>query len=122
MRGGVAHLTPRPLPLYASSSSHFESPRLHPRPPRLAAEVLLVACRIEYRPPTGVGQSRATVQGAVTEHYRARTVQAGDTVLFTVLRRQVDTRRDLATACVTVRESRHLTGGRMQDTTLLEQL
>lgn len=58
----------------------------------------------------------------MTEHYRARTVQAGDSITYTVLHRQSDVRRDLASVWVTLRETHRLPGGATRDTTLLEQL
>lgn len=95
-----------------------------PRPFRslVLASLLLIACRIETRPPAGVGQTRATIQEAVLEHYRARNVIGGDTIAYQVLRRQVDVRRDLASVWVTVRETDHPRGGAAHDTTLVEHL
>lgn len=84
--------------------------------------LLLVACRIETRPPAGVGQTRATIQGAILEHYRARTVIDGDSADYQVLKRQADVRRDLASVWVTLRVSEHLKGGAVHDTTLVEHL
>lgn len=84
--------------------------------------LLLVACRIETRPPAGVGQTRATIQEAVLEHYRARSVVGDDSVAYQVLRRQADVRRDLASVWVTLRESARVRGGATHDTTLVEHL
>lgn len=100
----------------------IERPLTKPFVLLLAGSLLLAGCRIETRPPAGAAQTRSTVQEAVTEHYRARAVQGADSVQYTVLRRQVDVRRDLATAWVTLRETRHGKGGMVTDTTTLEQL
>jgi hypothetical protein len=86
------------------------------------AAVLFGGCRFETRPPAGTGQTRATVQAAVAEHYRARTVLAADSVEYSVVRRQADVRRDLASVWVTLHESHHLRGGVTRDTTTLEHL
>lgn len=90
--------------------------------PLALVPLLLVACRIETRPPAGVGQTRATIQEAVLEHYRARGATDGDSGEYQVLRRQADVRKDLASVWVTLRESEHLRGGAIHDTTLVEHL
>ena len=56
------------------------------------------------------------------EHYRARTAEGADTVAYTVLGRQADVRRDLASVWVTLQERRHSKGGAVRDTTTLEHL
>lgn len=80
-----------------------------------------LGCRIETRPPAGAG-SKATIQESVTEHFRARAIQGGDTVEYTVLRRQAAVHRDLASVWVTFRETRHAGAGAVRDTTRLEHL
>ena len=99
-----------------------ERPLTKPAVLLLACSLLVAGCRIETRPPAGAAQTRSTVQEAVTEHYRARAVLGADSVQYTVLRRQVDIRRDLASVWVTLRESRHGEGGAVKDTITLEQL
>lgn len=94
---------------------------------RLPSSIVLVAllvggCRFETRPPAGMGQVQSTVQEAVAEHYRSRTVLAADSVEYSVERRQADVRRDLASVWVTLHESHHLRGGVVRDTTTLEHL
>lgn len=56
------------------------------------------------------------------EHYRARTAEGSDSVAYTVLGRQADVRRDLASVWVTVQERHHLKGGEVHDTTTFEHL
>lgn len=80
-----------------------------------------LGCRIETRPPAGAG-SQATIQGSVAEHFRARAIQAGDTVEYTVLRRESAVHRDLASVWVTFRETHHTGAGAVRDTTRLEHL
>lgn len=80
-----------------------------------------LACRIETRPPAGA-ESKATIQESVTEHLRARAIQANDSVEYTILRRQTAVHRDLASVWVTFRETHHPPGGTVRDTTRLEHL
>jgi hypothetical protein len=84
--------------------------------------MVLVACRIETRPPAEVARTQATVQAAVTEHYRARNVSMGDSVSLHVTRRQIDVRRDIASVWVTLRERRRVTADSTHDTTRYEHL
>ncbi|HEU4570996.1 MAG TPA: hypothetical protein VFS07_10530 [Gemmatimonadales bacterium] len=93
-----------------------------PRSLRLAALALALAgCHIETRPPAGVARVKTTVQAAVDEHYRARNALLADSLTLTVLRRQVDARRDLASVWVTLRVHRTLPAA-ARDTTRLEHL
>ena len=90
----------------------------------LLSSVVLAAaaCRIETRPPAEVARTQATVQAAVVEHYRARNALLGDTIALSVLRRQVDVRRDVASVWVTLRERRQVTPDSVRDTTRYEHL
>ena len=94
--------------------------------PLLRSLIILVAlaaaCRIETRPPAEVARTQATVQAAVAEHYRARNALAADSVELSVVRRQVDVRRDLASVWVTLRERRRVTADSTRDTTRFEHL
>lgn len=94
------------------------------RSSRLLAVALLVvgACRIETRPPAEVARTQATVQAAVVEHYRARNALLADSVALSVLRRQVDVRRDVASVWVTLRERRRVAPDSTRDTTRTEHL
>ncbi len=92
------------------------------RPSLAVALCALAACRIETRPPAEVAQTRATVQAAMVEHYRARNAFVGDSVELSVTRRQVDVRRDLASVWVTLRERHHLSADSVRDTTRFEHL
>lgn len=89
----------------------------------LAAACLLAgACRIETRPPADVARTQATVQAAVAEHYRARNALVADSVELSVLRRQAEVRRDVASVWVTLRERRRVIPDTTRDTTRYEHL
>ena len=94
------------------------------RTSQLLAVALLVvgACRIETRPPAEVARTQATVQAAVVEHYRARNALLGDSLELSVLRRQVDVRRDVASVWVTLRERRQVAPDSTRDSTRTEHL
>lgn len=94
------------------------------RSPALALLLLttgLTACRIETRPPAEVARSQATIQAAVTEHYRARTAFA-DSLEYRVVRRQAEVRRDLASVWITVRVHRTADSTTAHDTNRSEHL
>lgn len=80
-----------------------------------------LGCRIETRPPAGA-RSQATIQESVAEHFRARAIQSNDSVAYTVIRRQSEVHRDLASVWVTLRETRRPVNGVARDTTRLEHL
>ena len=88
----------------------------------LVALVVLGACRIETRPPAEVARTQATVQAAVAEHYRARNALLTDSLELSVLRRQVDIRRDVASVWVTLRARRQVAPDSTRDTTRYEHL
>lgn len=88
----------------------------------MAALLALASCRIETRPPAEVARTQATVQAAVTEHYRTRNVVGADSLGVTVLRRQMDVRRDLASVWVTLRVRRRIASDSTRDTTRSEHL
>ncbi|HET7043018.1 MAG TPA: hypothetical protein VFI13_13455 [Gemmatimonadales bacterium] len=62
------------------------------------------------------------MQEAIVEHYRARNAANGDTLTDSVVRRQTEVRRDLASAWVTLRETRHAPGSAPHDTSATEHL
>lgn len=88
----------------------------------LLLTVLVAACRIETRVPAGVARTQATIQAAVTEHYRTRTFTASDSVEYLVQRRQTDVRRDLASVWVTLRERHFVRPDSVRDTVRTEHL
>lgn len=88
----------------------------------VAVGALLVgACRIETRPPAEVAQTQATIQAAVAEHYRARSAFV-DSIAYTVVRRQAEVRRDLASVWITVRLHHTSDSTTTRDSTRAEHL
>lgn len=87
----------------------------------LLACCCLAGCRIETRPPAGAG-SQTTISASVAEHFRARAIVARDSLQYTVLRRQTEVHRDLASVWVTLRATRRSADGAPRDTTLVEHL
>lgn len=81
----------------------------------------LVGCRIETRPPAEVAQTQATIQAAVTEHYRARSAFV-DSIDYTVVRRQAEVRRDLASVWITVKLHHTADSTTTRDTNRAEHL
>ena len=67
------------------------------------------------------GETQATIQAAVTEHYRARSAFE-DSIAFTVVRRQVDVRRDLASVWISVKLHHTADSTTTRDTTRAEHL